>query len=162
MLLHGEHSWDFLQDLKQDPATQDIPVYVITVVDNREKALSLGADGFHANPVDRVWLLDQLHGIARPNASAPILIIDDDETSRYLVKTLLASSDCEVLEASGGTDGLRLVHEAQLALIVLDLAMPDLSGFDVLEDLRRELETNRVPVVIIHTSKVLEMRSRST
>ncbi len=160
VLLHGEHSWDFLQDLKQDPATQDIPVYVITVVDNREKALSLGADGFHAKPVDRVWLLDQLHGIARPNASAPILIIDDDETSRYLVKTLLASSDCEVLEASGGTDGLRLVHERKPALIVLDLAMPDLSGFDVLEDLRRELETNRVPV-IIHTSKVLESEDRA-
>ena len=160
VLLHGEHSWDFLRDLKQDPATRDIPVYVITVVDNREKALSLGADGFHAKPVDRMWLLDQLQSVAATHASTPILIIDDDETSRYLVKSLLTNKDYEVLEANGGTEGLRLVRERKPALVVLDLAMNDLSGFDVLEDLRHEPETNLVPVVI-HTSKALDDNERS-
>jgi signal transduction histidine kinase/DNA-binding response OmpR family regulator len=152
VLLQGEHSWDFLQDLKADPATRDIPVYVLTVVDNREKALALGANAFHSKPIDRAWLMKQLE------ASFPshqILVVDDDATSRYLLKVVLSQANYEVAEAGGGIEGLRMARELRPALIVLDLVMDDLSGFEVLEQLSADPATRSIPVVI-HTSKDLD------
>ena len=154
VLLQGEHSWDFLRDLKNDPETRDIPVYVITVVDNRDKALSLGADGFHSKPVDRMWLLNQLEALVVSALKPRILIIDDDAASRYLVRNLLAESDCELLEASSGPEGLRIVQESKPALVVLDLVMEGMNGFDVLDQLRQDAETSALPV-IVHTSGTL-------
>jgi signal transduction histidine kinase/CheY-like chemotaxis protein len=155
VLLQGEHSWDFLRDLKQDSSTQDIPVYVITVVDNRQKALALGADGFHPKPVDKTWLLDKLQTIAVAQPQPRVLIIDDDETSRYLIRSLLGNGSCDVIEASSGSEGLRMARERNPELIVLDLGMNDINGFDVLEALNREAETSGIPVVI-YTSKTLD------
>jgi signal transduction histidine kinase/DNA-binding response OmpR family regulator len=160
VLLQGEHSWDFLRDLKKDYSTRDIPVYVITVVDNRDKALALGADGFHAKPVDRLWLLDELQAVAAKKPHTQVLLIDDDEASRYLIENLLANNRWHVLQASGGIEGLRKARESKPGLIVLDLAMSDLNGFDVLERLKGEGETADIPV-IIHTSQVLESRDYS-
>jgi len=60
VLLQGEHSWDLLRELKNNPEMRGIPVFVVTVVDNRQKAQVLGADGFHAKPVDCAWLLRRL------------------------------------------------------------------------------------------------------
>lgn len=155
VLLQGEHSWDFLRDLKNDPATRNIPVYVITVVDNRQKALSLGADGFYAKPVDRLWLLNELQALAVVKEKNSVLIIDDDETSRYLIESLLANGSCSVLQARGGNEGLRMARHSKPGLIVLDLGMEDLSGFDVLDALKAGADTSGIPV-IVHTSKVLE------
>ena len=154
VLLQGEHSWDFLRDLKSGPATRDVPVYVITVVDNREKALSLGADGFHSKPVDRIWLLNQLEALLSP-VKPRILVIDDDASSRYLIRNVLAECDCELFEATDGSEGLRMVEECKPALVVLDLVMDGMNGFEVLETLRRDAKTEGLPVVI-HTSKSLE------
>lgn len=160
VLLQGEHSWDFLRDLKQDSSTQDIPVYVITVVDNRQKALGLGANGFHPKPVDKAWLLDKLQTIAVAQPQPHVLIIDDDETSRYLIRSLLANGGCDIMEASGGTEGLRMARELKPELIVLDLGMNDVNGFDVLEALGREAKTSRIPVVI-HTARTLDSHEYS-
>jgi signal transduction histidine kinase/DNA-binding response OmpR family regulator len=155
VLLQGEHSWDLLRDLKEDSATHDIPVYVVTVVDNRDKALSLGADGFSSKPVDRIWLLNQLESLLAPQSRPRVLIIDDDPTARYLIRSLLASSECELFEATGGAEGLRMALEHQPALVVLDLAMDGIDGFEVLEALRGDHATSGIPVVV-HTSKSLD------
>ncbi|HEX6503515.1 MAG TPA: ATP-binding protein [Terriglobales bacterium] len=155
VLLQSEHSWDLLRDLKQDAATREIPVYVVTVVDNRAKAMTLGASGFHPKPVDRNWLLQQLQGVEAEQPRAKVLVIDDDATSRYLVKGVLATGHCQVWEAEGGIEGLRMAREYKPGIIVLDLAMPDLGGFDVLEQLGQDPETSGIPIVI-HTSKVLD------
>ena len=157
VLLHGEHSWDFLQDLKADPATREIPVYVITVVDNREKALALGANGFHPKPVSRAWLMKQLE---TSFASHPLLVIDDDATSRYLIRGVLSHANYEIAEAGGGIEGLRMARELSPALIVLDLIMDDLSGFEVLQELSADPATRSIPVVI-HTSKDLDKKEQA-
>jgi signal transduction histidine kinase/CheY-like chemotaxis protein len=154
VLLEGEHSWDLLRELKNDAATRDIPVYVVTVVDNRQKALTLGADGFQAKPLDRIWLLEQLSSLASGKTHPRVLIIDDDETSRYLVKTVLANSGCQTWEASGGIEGVRLAKEHEPDIVILDLVMPDLNGFEVLQELNRDPQTSKSRV-IIHTSKAL-------
>jgi signal transduction histidine kinase/CheY-like chemotaxis protein len=160
VLLRGEHSWELLEELKRDPATASVPVLVVTVVDNREKALALGADAFHAKPVDRLWLLEELDEIADRSSGRRVLLIDDDEASRYLVKSALGRSDFRIVEASGGQEGLRKAREVVPELIILDLSMPDLSGFDVLAKLKESERTSAIPV-IIHTSKVLDDHERA-
>jgi signal transduction histidine kinase/CheY-like chemotaxis protein len=160
VLLQGEHSWELLQELKHAPSTAGIPIFVVTVVDNREKAIALGADGFHAKPVDRSWLIQQLDAIAKRLAQRQVLVIDDDEVSRYLLKTVLGQAEFRFFEASGGNEGLRRAREAHPDLIILDLAMPDLSGFEVLKRLKEDPCTAGIPV-IIHTSKMLDSYERT-
>jgi signal transduction histidine kinase/DNA-binding response OmpR family regulator len=155
VLLQSEHSWDLLRDLKEGADTRDIPVFVVTVVDNRSKAVALGANGFHPKPVDRGWLLNQLEAAEAGQPRARVLVIDDDATSRYLLRGVLAPAQCQVWEADGGVAGLRMAREFKPSMIVLDLSMPDLGGFEVLEQLRQDPETRGIPVVI-HTSKVLD------
>jgi CheY-like chemotaxis protein/nitrogen-specific signal transduction histidine kinase len=158
VLLQGEHSWQLLQDLKQNSLTKDIPVFVVTVVENESKALALGATAFHAKPIDRAWLLAQLQTtLVRDHGQ--ILIIDDDEISRYLLKGVLGTGGYRLLEARGGNEGLRLAKEIKPDLIILDLSMPDLSGFEVLDLLKRDPETLQIPVVI-YTSQRLESGER--
>lgn len=158
VLLHGEHSWHLLQELKENPSTREIPVYVVTVVENEGKAMALGATGFHAKPIDRAWLLDQLQKtLVREHDQ--ILIIDDDEISRYLLKGVLGSRGYRLFEARGGVEGLRFAKEKKPSLIILDLSMPDLSGFEVLEYLKADPDTQQIPVVI-YTSQRLESAER--
>ena len=159
VLLQGEHSWQLLQDLKQNDATRQIPVFVVTVVENENKALAMGATGFHAKPIDRNWLLEQLRLNTAREDRGHILIIDDDEIARYLVRGLLGNTGRRVIEARGGVEGLRLAKQHRPDLIVLDLSMPDLSGFEVLEELKRNPDTRAIPV-IIYTSHVLNDEER--
>jgi len=86
-------------------------------------------------------------------------VIDDDEISRYIVRGLLDDMPCLITEARGGEDGLRRARDDRPDAIVLDLVMPDLSGFEVLERLRAETATRDVPVVVV-TSKVLDDAER--
>ena len=139
--------------------TRPLTVFVITVVENEKKAIALGATGFHAKPIDRGWLLDQLLATISRELGK-ILIVDDDEISRYLVKGLLANRGYRLLEAHGGNEGLRLARESRPNLIVLDLSMPDLDGFEVLDTLKNNSDTKDIPVVI-YTSQVLETRDRA-
>lgn len=159
VLLQGEHSWELLLELKQNPATSAIPIYVVTVVENREKALSLGADGFHAKPVERSWLVQQLHGI-RQGLRKRLLVIDDDEISRYLVRTVIGNAQFSYIEASTAKDGLHLAREMKPDAIILDLNMPDLSGFEVLKRLKAEPDSENIPIVIF-TSKILTNDERN-
>ena len=159
VLLQGEHSWNLLQELKQNPATKDIPVFVVTLVENQSKALALGATAFHAKPIDRAWLLNQLQATLDRH-EGQILMVDDDEIARYLLRGLLAGSGHRLLEAQGGVEGLRLARLSKPNLIILDLSMPDLSGFEVLETLKRDPETREIPVVI-YTSQSLDSEERA-
>jgi len=160
VLLEGEHSWELLQELKQNPTTKSIPVYVVTVVDNKEKALALGADGFLPKPMDRLWLLQELQQVANRDNRPHVLIVDDDEVARYLLKGLLAQTGFRIAEAKGGNEGLRHARQYKPDLIILDLGMPDLSGFEVLLNLKQDPETGKIPV-IIHTSKILDAGERA-
>jgi CheY-like chemotaxis protein len=159
VLLQGEHSWELLQDLKQNPTTMDIPVLVITVVENRAKALALGADAFSAKPAERSWLLNQLEAVVRVDNTPHVLIIDDDEVARYVLRSVLANQQLRFTEATGGRQGLLHARDAKPDIVILDLKMPDLSGFEVLKALKMDPQTSAIPV-IIHTSKVLDHGER--
>ncbi len=159
VLLQGEHSWELLQELKRSAPDTNIPVFVVTVIDNREKALALGADGFHTKPVDRHWLMQNLQNAVWNSQARKLLVIDDEEVSRYLVRSVLGQTNFRIIEAATGREGLQKARDEQPAMIILDLSMPDSSGFEVLRRLKENPRTSVIPV-IIHTSKVLDDHER--
>ncbi len=160
ILLRGEDAWRLLAELKTSAATRRIPVFVVTSVDDERKALSLGADAYARKPLDRRWLLEQLRSVTGEEPIRRILLIDDDEISRYLMRRLLDDLPCVVSEATSGRAGLQRAREDPPDAILLDLAMPDVSGEEVLEQLRADSVTAGIPVVIV-TSKVLADAERS-
>jgi signal transduction histidine kinase/CheY-like chemotaxis protein len=161
VMLDGETSWSFLGELKSNPATSDIPVLVVTVTNRHERARALGADEFCVKPIDREWLTRKLAALARQgHAVERVLVVDDDELSRYMVRKMLAQEPYEVIEASDGREGLRAARERAPHVIILDFMMPGLTAFDVLDELKADPVTRHTPV-IIHTSKQLTSDERS-
>jgi signal transduction histidine kinase/CheY-like chemotaxis protein len=155
VLLEGENSWELLAELKQAEATRDIPVLVVTIVENESKALALGADAFCPKPLDRAWLLDKLRARVQEETPKKVLLIDDDEASLYLLKNLLASLCLDLIEATTGREGLRRAQQEQPQAIFLDLDLPDGSGFEVLASLRGDAATRAIPV-LVNTARRLE------
>ncbi|MBD1831237.1 response regulator [Cyanobacteria bacterium FACHB-472] len=155
ILLKEQNTWNLISEMKQNEATRDIPLLVLTVINNEKKALELGADAFFVKPVERLLLLDNFNRLINKKRQYKILIIDDEQVSRYLLKQLLAYSNFTILEADNGREGIRLAGEENPDCIFLDLAMPHMNGFEVLEVLKSDRATSNIPV-IINTSKVLE------
>ena len=161
VMLEGESSWRFLTELKTDPATRDIPTLVVTVVDREQQARALGADEFFVKPVDSEWLLKKLRSLSTSHEPVErVLVIDDDEVARYLVRRLLADTPYQVLEASDGPEGVRIAREELPHVILLDFVMPEMTAFEVLDELKVDPATRGIPV-IISTSKNLDEEERS-
>jgi signal transduction histidine kinase/CheY-like chemotaxis protein len=154
ILLESENTWELLGELRSQPNYRSIPILVATMVENEKRALALGADAFQAKPVERGWLLATLDRLVKERPAEKLLVIDDDEISRYLLRGLLADTRFVLLEASNVHEGLLLAKDAQPRAIFLDLLLPGTDGFRILELLKGEPLTRDIPV-IIHTSKRL-------
>ncbi len=140
--------WRALHRLKSDPRTARIPVVMHTMVADQALGFSLGATDYLVKPVEREHLLAVLDALT-PVATGPILVVDDDEGIRTLLARILAEENVPVLLAANGEDALRLTAEQTPRLMLLDLMMPGLDGFEVLHRLRRQESTRHVPVVVI-------------
>ncbi|NEU80723.1 ATP-binding protein [Nostoc sp. UIC 10630] len=154
IMLEGQNGWTFLREIKGDESTRSIPVLVITIIDNEKQALALGANGFLIKPVDRLQLLNKLNTLINQNKPQKILLIDDDPAYRYLVKQLLVNTQLSILEAMNGWEGLNLAEREQPTAIILDLEMPELSGFDVLKQLKSNPVTQSIPVIIYSSAQI--------
>ncbi|HEY3499932.1 MAG TPA: response regulator [Polyangiaceae bacterium] len=159
IMLEGEASWNFLAELKRDADTKDIPVLVVTVTSKEKKARALGADEFWLKPVDQDQLLRKLGTLSRPRSPARVLVIDDDEKARYLLRKYLQNSAYQLLEASTGPDGVLCAREQRPEVILLDFLLDDMTAFDVLDELKADPRTRGIPVVIV-TSHLLEAHER--
>jgi len=159
VVLRGEDAWSFLTELKRAPGTRDIPVAVASIVDDSAKGLALGADAYCVKPIDRQKLLHTLTGLVAPERMKRILVVDDEEISRYVLRQHLVKPDRVVSEAATGVEGLRLARAERPHLICLDLMMPDLDGLEVLRRLKADPITRDIPVVVV-TSKVLDESER--
>jgi signal transduction histidine kinase/CheY-like chemotaxis protein len=159
VMLEGETSWSFLSELKGNEATRDIPVLVVTLMDREQKARALGADEFWLKPVVEEQLLRKLAEMARSGPVRKLLIIDDDEVHRYLLRQLLRDTPYLLAEAVTGPEGLKLAREQTPDLIFLDFVLPDMTAFDVLDELKADPRTRDIPV-ILHTSRQLQEEER--
>ena len=161
IVLQGGTSWDLLVELKRDDATRDIPVWVVSVYAEAEKAKALGADDFALQPLDRRWLIERLRKAVGTRPRESFLVIDDDDVSRYLLKGLLTDTRFAVLEATTGVEGLALARTERPRAILLDLAMADLSGFEVLDRLKADAATQDIPVIVV-TSRILSRQEQDS
>lgn len=155
ILLERENSWGFLAKLKQQETTQDLPTLVTTVINNQQKALSLGAEAFLIKPIDRFLFLNTVNKLVRGNTVQTLLLVDDDTVARYLFKELLGDNSLQIIEAVDGQAGLELAQTIKPSCIVLDLALPKIKGVDVLNRIKSNPATAHIPM-IIQSSQVLK------
>jgi signal transduction histidine kinase/CheY-like chemotaxis protein len=154
VVLKTEDTWAFLAELKRGTATHDIPVLVITQIDDPQKARALGADGFARKPVPREWLLDQLTAYSAPAESRRLLVIDDDEVARYLFRNLLRDTSFVVSEAASGAEGVEMARLHKPDVIVCDMRLPGMSGLEVMGLLEGHASTRGIPVVMTTAKKL--------
>jgi signal transduction histidine kinase/DNA-binding response OmpR family regulator len=141
--------WGVLAELKADPALAEIPVIMLTIVEERGLGFALGASDYLTKPVDRHRLLQILKRYRRHHASQPILIVEDDPLARQLLHQMLARDGWPVAEAGDGRAALRQLEQNPPALILLDLMLPEMDGFQFLEEMRRHEAWRQIPVVVV-------------
>jgi CheY-like chemotaxis protein len=152
--LQGHDSWDLIARLKRDDATRGIPLVIASAVDDSQKGFALGADAYGVKPIAREWLLETLDALVPHRGLRRVLVVDDEETARFIIRELLGSGDFETMEAASGREGLRLAREVLPDIVLLDLRMTDMSGVDVYEKLQEDDRTARLPVVLITSGQL--------
>ena len=160
VMLEGEATWGFLREVKEDPRTRDIPVMVVTVVDRAQQARALGADEFWLKPVDGERLIRKIGALSKRGDVAHVLVIDDDEAARYLVRRLLSGTPYSVLEAATAGEGVRLARQKRPDVILLDFVLGNETAFDVIDDLKADADTRNIPI-ILQTAKSLDEVERA-
>jgi signal transduction histidine kinase/DNA-binding response OmpR family regulator len=160
LLLPGIDGWEVLAQLKADPRTAQIPVVVVSMLDERGRGFALGAAEYLVKPVGKEQLLAALYrAAAMPEQKHTVVAIDDDPLAIELVRASLEPEGWTVLGAATGQEGLALIREQQPSAVLLDLLMPGMDGFEVVEALRADLDTKSVPVVIL-TSKSMTQQDK--
>jgi signal transduction histidine kinase/DNA-binding response OmpR family regulator len=152
--LHGQDAWELLARLKREAATADVPVIVASTADHRRKAFSLGADDFGLKPIDRTWLLRTLQTLVRTDAPLRALVIDDEEAFRFIMTEMLRGSLFESAQASRGEEALALAREFRPDIVLLDLQLPDISGYEVSRRLREDAATAHVAQIVVTSQHV--------
>jgi len=160
ILLPGIDGWEVLAQLKADPRTAPIPVIVVSMLDERGRGFALGAAEYLVKPVGKEQLLAAVYrAAAMPERKHTVVAIDDDPLAVELVRANLEPEGWTVLGAPTGQEGLALIREQQPSVVLLDLLMPGMDGFEVVEALRAEPGTKTVPVVIL-TSKSMTRQDK--
>ena len=159
LVLPGLDGWEVLKRLKSDPATRDIPVVIISMVENRELGVALGADDYFVKPVDRERLLDRIRQLTRNNSRGRLLLIDDDQAVHTLLDEQLARLGYTIESAFTGESGVQAARVSTPDVIILDLMMPGMSGFEVAGALKDWPETANIPIVVL-TSKEISADDR--
>ncbi|MBI5669634.1 MAG: response regulator [Chloroflexi bacterium] len=143
------NGWEILRALKAEKDTADIPVIVLSVMEQQTVGFYLGAADYLTKPINRQALYEALERTVRIEPKDPILIVDDNEDDRAFLADLLHHAGYPVVQAETGAAALDWLAQQPASLIVLDLVMPGLSGFEVLERLRADETTAAIPVVIV-------------
>jgi CheY-like chemotaxis protein len=142
--------WTVLSQLKQNPLTRHIPVQIITLDEDRQHGLARGAFSFVTKPTSPEGVeaaLARIKEYAKPRRKR-LLVVEDDRTEQKSIAELLGHDDIEILTAGTGAEALRVLRRDACDCIVLDLRLPDMSGFEVLEELRGDARLSDVPVVV--------------
>jgi len=160
ILLPEMDGWEVLTRLKEEEAIRDIPVVVVSVVDNPELGRALGALDYFVKPVDRTALLSRLgqHAFTLKAAEdeVRVLVVDDEPANLMLLNAELKPAGFTVLQASGGKVGIEMARALQPHLVLLDLMMPGVSGFDVVEALRSDSSTSSIPIMVLTAKQLTE------
>ncbi len=169
VMMPHKDGWKVLAELKADPELSCIPVVLVTILDNKQMGYALGASEYLVKPVNFERLNEVVqrlqrapsNGQGRPQGDGSVLVVEDDPSLRELERRTLEKSGWHVEEAANGREAIDSVRKRRPAMIVLDLLMPEMDGFDVIEQLRREPEWRDIPVVVV-TAHELSAQERES
>jgi PAS domain S-box-containing protein len=149
VMMPGMDGWAVLSALKADVDLRDIPVIIVSIVDDKKLGYSLGAADYLTKPIDREHLRRILARHGSSAGSGTVLVVEDDSGTSELMKRTLESEGWKVTLARNGVEGLREFERSRPALILLDLMMPEMDGFAFLEALREREPASDIPIVIV-------------
>ncbi|HLW64033.1 MAG TPA: HAMP domain-containing protein, partial [Gemmataceae bacterium] len=142
--------WTVLSHLKMDPETRHIPVQIVTLVEERQHGLERGAFAYTVKPITTEGLNDVFERVARftTNRVKQLLVVEDNEVERASMIELLGYTDIEITAVGTGEEALAKLQEKPFDCLVLDLRLPDISGFEVLENIQQDKALQELPVVV--------------
>src|SRR5258706_9234867 len=150
VLLPGVDGWDVLRRAKADDAISSIPVIIVTVVDEQEVGLALGAVDYIVKPLRRTELLRSLGRHVRPTGNRPkVLAVDDDPAALEIVRAALEPEGFEVHTTTSPVAALEMLQEGRFDLVVSDVVMPDLDGFELARRIHQNVRTAEIPVLLV-------------
>jgi CheY-like chemotaxis protein len=149
VMMPGMDGWSVLTTLKADPDLADIPVIMLTIVSDKNMGYALGASDYLLKPIRRERLVTILEKYRCPPSACQVLIVEDDEPTRELMRRMLEKAGWEVAEAENGRVALTKLSETRPELILLDLMMPEMDGFQFINEVRRQPEWAAIPIVIV-------------
>ena len=149
--------WQVLESLKKEPSTQDIPVIICSIVENQDKGLSLGAVGYLTKPLLEEELIRELDQLNDDGSIQDVLVVDDDPNYlRFVQKIIGENSKYQVRLAYGGLEGLVALQTQPPQAAILDLVMPELDGFSLLETMRENPRLAQIPVIILTAGELTD------
>uniref|UniRef100_A0ABX1N1C3 histidine kinase n=2 Tax=Aromatoleum buckelii TaxID=200254 RepID=A0ABX1N1C3_9RHOO len=156
VMLPGIDGWNVMRSLKDNPRTRHIPVHFLTCLEERQKALGMAAIGFATKPLNSDQLNDVLGAIERSVTKSVkrLLVVEDDQNEAYSIVALLDDKDVEISVAASGREAVDLLASESFDCVVLDLGLPEMSGFDLLDHMQAMERGERIPVVI-HSGREL-------
>ncbi|HWB06717.1 MAG TPA: response regulator [Verrucomicrobiales bacterium] len=156
VMMPGMDGWAVLTALKADPATADIPVIMVTIIDNDHMGFALGAADYLTKPIDWQRLAGTLGKLHRQSANHTVLLVEDDPATREMLRRGMEKEGWHVTEAANGRLGLECMAENAPHLILLDLMMPEMDGFSFMRELRKRPDGRHVPVIVITAKDLTE------
>jgi signal transduction histidine kinase/DNA-binding response OmpR family regulator len=156
VLMPGVDGWEVLRELKADPATQDIPVIMVTMTDDRVMGFALGATEFLTKPVQRAQLVQLLERYASKDTERRALVVDDKSENRELLRHALEQEGWQVSEAENGQVALEKLAEQPPSLILLDLMMPVMDGFEFVMEMHKLDSPPAIPIVVVTAKDLTE------
>ncbi|MEF3303523.1 response regulator [Paenibacillus sp. GYB003] len=159
ILMPSMDGWSVLSALKSDPELQNIPVVVWSMTSDKQLGYALGASEFLTKPVQRERLIDVMDKYISDRGEHAVLVIEDDETTSQMMTKLLEKEGYSVTRATNGLSALERMAEATPGLILLDLMMPEMDGFQFMEELRKRSDWLTIPVVVV-TAKTITTEDR--
>lgn len=150
IMMPGKDGWQVLHDLKNDPATREIPIIVCSILENQEKGINMGAADYLVKPFLQEEMLNTVNRLNLSGNIRNIMIIDDDADDLRLVKKILEENQIyQVMTAQSGKQGWEMIQSKRPDAIILDLFMPEMNGFNILENLRAQPELRDLPVIVL-------------
>jgi CheY-like chemotaxis protein/anti-sigma regulatory factor (Ser/Thr protein kinase) len=159
IMMPGMDGWAVLKELKADPELCDIPVIMVTIGGEKELGYTLGAVEHLGKPIDRPHLRQLVQQHATPDGSSHALVVEDDEPTRSLLRRVLEDDNWNVAEADNGAIALEHIEKNVPDLILLDLMMPVMDGFDFIQELHKTEKLRSIPIIVI-TAKDLTPQDR--
>jgi signal transduction histidine kinase/DNA-binding response OmpR family regulator len=159
VMLPSTDGWELLATLKDDPDLAPIPVIMMTVLDEKTVGYTLGVSDYLLKPIDRKQLVSILNKYQSKRPQQSILLVEDDDNARHILQDALAAEGWHVTEAENGRVALAKLAETTPALILLDLMMPEMDGFEFITHLEQHADWRSIPIVVI-TAKEITAQER--